>query len=137
MTNPTLEQLAARCLGDNLDTLLDEAIARAVGFKQLGDDYGSCAGHWVSPADWEAKQCWDGWGSGRDAPEFSTCLSAAVSLKRPGDLWCVGSMKEGPFARVVPAIAGGRFGEEIAVYAANEAAALSAAFLYARARAAS
>jgi hypothetical protein len=69
------------------------------------------------------------WAASWFGPGPTASLDAAKSLKHPGDLWCVGSMEDGPFARVVPALPGGAFGEEVFATGATTALALTAALL--------
>ena len=69
-----------------------------------------------------------------DAPRYSSSLDAAMSLVDPRALWAVGSMEEGPFARLCwPMPDGGFTGGYVEAHAATPALALCAASLRARA----
>lgn len=133
MTN-RLEELAARVeAATGPDRELNKLAHEARGFCvhretryyciEDGNDYDS--GHACLACGKDAY--------GETVPNYTASLDAAKSLKHPGDLWCVGSMEDGPFARVVPALPGGHYGGEITVHAETVENALTAAFLRAAA----
>jgi hypothetical protein len=107
------------------DREIDRDIALALGMYDRPEDLGC----FVDPAEAVVA----GGGQTWAPPEWTASLHAAKALKHHGDLWCVGRMEDGPFARVVPAIPGAFFGDEITVYAATTENALTAALLRAAA----
>ena len=69
------------------------------------------------PELWRERYCWTPTGS----------IDSALTLRT--GLWCVGSMEEGAFARVVPAIPGRHYGGEITIRAATVPLSMTEAFL--------
>lgn len=131
---PDIDALIARLeAASGPDRGLDGLIARdALGwlpyFDLDGDDlldWPEIGGHWHKPGN----PC-DGRHSvtneHADPPAYTASLDAAMSLRKPGTLWAIGSMEEGPFCRLCVPKDGGGFDYVEASAATIEAAALIA-----------
>lgn len=142
MNKSGLLKLAERIEASPPSRELNRAVAKQWGWHRVEPRFASNKhGAWIAPGDFLGVESsgrprldsLHGTEMHRDVPDFTTSLDAAKTLRHPADLWCVGSMEDGPFARVVPALPGGKYGGEITVHAETAENALTAAFLRATA----
>lgn len=106
------------------DRELDREIAPLIGLRIVNE------GHPIG------RVCYDENSHGVPLPAFTASIDAAMTLLAPGTLWAVGSMEDGPFARLCwPQPDGGFTGGYFEAEAATAPLALCAAALRARTQA--
>lgn len=118
--------LAERCeAATGPDRHIDSDIAATLG---LNPGWAGPRGSGLNHATWSTGR--DYW----DAPRFTASIDAGKKLLAPGTLWAVGSMEDGPFARLCwPQPNGGFVGGYFEARASTAELALCAAASRARA----